>query len=148
MSQNRCYLGPYIKIKAKDITVPIWIHTCTNRECEDHKKYVSDSKFCPLCASPKDKLELNVKRRFDVMDVLEKHKIENDFYLWNFDDYTVVLPNKYQCGISIKNDGAYPITNTTVASSFLHPDWTNIKAIFLAEQIEFEPEIGVVYYYD
>lgn len=148
MSQNCCYLGPYIKIKVKDITVPVWIHTCTNHECEDHKKYVSDSKFCSVCGAPKDKLEINVKRHFNIMDVLEKHNVENDFYLWNFDDYSVVLPNKRQSGIRIKDDGVYPITNTTVTSSFLHPDWSNIKAIFEEEQIEFEQDIGVVYYYD
>lgn len=39
------------------------------------------------------------ERRFDIINILEKYNFENEFYLWNFNDYTVILPNKQQCGI-------------------------------------------------
>lgn len=87
------------------------------------------------------------ERRFDIINILEKYNFENEFYLWNFNDYTVILPNKQQCGIRIKNEGTYSINNASV-TSFLHPDWAKIQTIFEQEQIDFEQDIGVVYYYD
>lgn len=103
------YVGPYIEIKAKELTqtVSFQYRGCTNSIC--NKKDTSQvGNFCSQCGQPITLIDAEEEEQVDVYEALENLKIENLDPGSEDKDYIRLYPNHDELvtvSANIKYDG-------------------------------------------